>query len=302
MGSDETDDRYLFELPSDWKAQPREQPTRRLKYPIWTESKAKLIERYLYYFVLITKHGTYIDGFAGPQKKESPSTWAAKLVLESKPRWFRHFHLFEIDPASYKALIDLRDSQPERDKTRREPRRDVKIYFGDFNNRIAEILDPDQIPAKEAAFCLLDQRTFECHWSTVASIASYKSSGHKIELFYFLPNSWMNRAISGLNKRDSVLREWWGREDWEAQILKKQGQIRSEAFVDRFREELGYRSVKAWPIYERQSGGGVMYYMIHATDHPEAPALMNRAYHKAVTPIEPAEQMGLFLERHGRSG
>ena len=46
MGSDETDDRYLFELTSDWKAQPEEQPTRRLKYPIWTENKAKMIERY----------------------------------------------------------------------------------------------------------------------------------------------------------------------------------------------------------------------------------------------------------------
>ena len=122
----------------------------------------------------------------------------------------RHFHLFEIDPIGHKALLDLKDSQPERDKTRREPKRDVKIYLGDFNNLTAEILDPSQIPAKEAAFCLLDQRTFECHWSTVASIAHYKSSGHKIELFYFLPNSWLDRAISGLNESDSVLLEWVG--------------------------------------------------------------------------------------------
>ena len=41
-------------------------------------------------------------------------------------------------------------------------------------------------------------------------------------------------------------------------------------------------------------GGRVMYYMIHATDHSEAPNLMNRAYHKAVMPIETAEQMALF--------
>ena len=295
MGSDETADRYLFDLPSDWKAQPKEQPIRHLKYAIWTESKARLIERYLYYFVLITKHGTYIDGFAGPQKKESPSMWAAKSVLESRPRWLRHFHLFEIKPTGYNALLDLKDNQPGRDKTLREPKRDVKIYLGDFNNRITEILDPDQIPAKEATFCLLDQRTFECHWSTVASIANYKSYGHKIELFYFLPNSWLNRAIFGLNEPDSVLLEWWGRKDWEEQILRKKGLIRSEAFVNRFREELGYRSVKAWPIYERHGGGSVMYYMIHATDHPEAPALMYRAYHKAVMPINAAEQMALFL-------
>ena len=294
MGSDGTANRYLFDLRSNWKAQPKEQPTRRLKYPLWTENKARLIERYLYYFVLITKHGTYIDGFAGPQKKEPPFTWAAKFVLESRPRWLRHFHLFEIDPIGHKALLDLKDSQPERDKTRHEPKRDVKIYLGDFNNLIAEILDPSQIPAKEAAFCLLDQRTFECHWSTVVSIAHYKSSGHKIELFYFLPNSWLDRAIAGLNEPDSVLLEWWGRKDWKKQILRKKGLIRSAAFVDRFREEFGYRSVKAWPLYERHGGGRVMYYMIHATDHPEAPNLMNRAYHKAVMPIKTAEQMALF--------
>ena len=34
-----------------------------LERPLWTKNKAKLIERYLYYFVLVTKHGTYIDGF-----------------------------------------------------------------------------------------------------------------------------------------------------------------------------------------------------------------------------------------------
>ncbi|MCI0628905.1 MAG: hypothetical protein L0387_45880 [Acidobacteria bacterium] len=41
-----------------------------LRNPLWTQNKAKLIERYLYYFVMVTKHGTYIDGFAGPQDPE----------------------------------------------------------------------------------------------------------------------------------------------------------------------------------------------------------------------------------------
>ncbi len=220
--------------------------------------------------------------------------WAAKCVLESRPRWLRHFHLFEIDPTGYEALLDLKDSQPGRDILRREPKRDVRIYLGDFNDRIAEILDPVRISPKEAVFCLLDQRTFECRWSTVALIANYKSSGYKIELFYFLPNSWLNRAISNLNEPDSVLLEWWGRKDWKKQILRKKDLRRSEAFVDRFKCELGYKSAKAWPIYERHGEGRVMYYMIHATDHPEAPNLMSRAYHKAVTPIRSADQKHLF--------
>jgi hypothetical protein len=39
----------------------------------------------------ITKHGTYIDGFAAPQEAEHPDMWAAKLVLEMTPKWFRNF-------------------------------------------------------------------------------------------------------------------------------------------------------------------------------------------------------------------
>jgi hypothetical protein len=44
-----------------------------------------------------------------------------------------------------------------------------------------------------------------------------------------------------------------------------------------------------------------MYYMIHATDHPEAPKLMSRAYRNTVSPLEPIEQLdlGLFPEPKG---
>jgi three-Cys-motif partner protein len=77
-------------------------------YPLWTENKAKLIERYLYYFVLITKHGTYIDGFAGPQDPSKPDLWAARLVLANRPRWLRHFHLFELIPSQVAALEALK--------------------------------------------------------------------------------------------------------------------------------------------------------------------------------------------------
>ena len=38
-----------------------------------------------------------------------------------------------------------------------------------------------------------------------------------------------------------------------------------------------------------------MYYMIHATDHEEAPKLMYRAYCRAVDPPEPVEQLELDL-------
>jgi hypothetical protein len=38
-----------------------------------------------------------------------------------------------------------------------------------------------------------------------------------------------------------------------------------------------------------------MYYMIHATDHPEVPKFMRRAYRCAIYPLEPTEQFKLEL-------
>lgn len=172
------------------------------------------------------------------------------------------------------------------------PKLDVQIKQGDSNVLLVELLDSRSISQKEATFCLLDQRTFECKWSTVQALAGYKTSGHKIELFYFLCNSWLDRALAAVKKRE-ILTDWWGNEGWE-KLRKFTGDQRAEHLSKRFRDELGYQFVVPWPIYQRKSGGGVvMYYMIHATDHPAATALMARAYNKAVHPKESAKQLSL---------
>lgn len=264
---------------------------RRLKNPVWTENKAKLIERYLYYFVLVTKHGTYIDGFAGPQEADKLDMWSARLVIESEPRWLKHFYLFEKDLSQVSRIQEMIDSQPSRKP--KEPKRDVNVVPGDFNVSIHKFLGEERFSKKEAAFCLLDQRTFECRWSTVEALARYKTERYKIELFYFLSNGWLDRALAA-QKDVSVLESWWGDCGWE-KLRGMQHLERAQLFSERLRNELDYVFVHPWPIYERKGGGKVMYYMIHATDHPEAPKLMNRAYYKAVEPKEPAEQFLLDL-------
>ena len=97
----------LFELPELSGSVPTFKPFR---YPVWTESKARLIERYLYYFVLITKHGVYIDGFAGPQEPDKLDTWAAHLVLNSELRWLRNFFLCDANQSQYQRLVELKAS------------------------------------------------------------------------------------------------------------------------------------------------------------------------------------------------
>ena len=277
----------LFNLPPPSRVEAKEPKILTPHQPVWTENKALLISRYLYFFVQITKHGTYIDGFAGPQNPDSPDSWAAKLVLESEPRWLRHFYFYDRDPKRVDELLALKDSQPEV--------KGREIYVsppGDFNVLVAQLLDSGVIREREATFCLLDQRTFECKWSTVEALAKYKSSGHKIELFYFFAVRWFDRAWSAVENR-GILEEWWGRTDYH-QLGGLKNTERAQLLRHRIREELGYASVKPWPIYRRYGGGETMYYMIHATDHPAAPMLMSRAYRQAVSRQVPRTQLGLF--------
>lgn len=261
-----------------------------IDHPIWTKNKAKLIERYLYYFVWVTKHGTYIDGFAGPQQVNEPSMWAARLVLANRPPRLRHFHFFEIKPRKISMLRRLRDEELRVCAENRS----IEVYPGDFNKTVGPFLRDNPIRAKEATFCLLDQRTFECDWETVVTLASHKAQGHKIELFYFLANKWLHRAAGGMSKDKAArLRKWYGNDGWK-DFLRQKTYDRARLFTDRFREELGYRFVYPFPIFGTEQGRRTMYWMIHASDHPAAGRLMHRAYSCALKSKEDDGQMDLI--------
>jgi three-Cys-motif partner protein len=281
MASDDRQEEQLIllELPAgNADGCPKVRP---LERPVWTENKARLIERYLFFFVMVTKHGTYIDGFAGPQTSEPDDMWAARLVLQTKPPWLRHFYLYDSDRNQAQRLDALRQLHCARD---------VRVCHADFNEEVHWLLASGNIQENEATFCLLDQRTFECHWATVEALAAHKRT-HKIELFYFLPQGWLDRALAA-QKDLAVLERWWGGSDWR-RLKSMRPYARAQLVADRFKHDLHYRSAMAWPIYARDAGGGpIMYHMIHATDHPEAPNLMRRAYVAAVT-TAPLEQFAL---------
>jgi len=258
--------------------------------PVWTEHKAQLIARYLRYFVFITKHGAYIDGFAAPKDPDNPESWAAKLVVNSTPKFLKQFFLCEIDRRRASHLYELKKSQPSK------PNRTIEVLEGDFNNVIDEILGSGLITDKTASFCLLDQYSCECHWRTLEKLAAHKSIGeHKIELFYFLATGWLGRSLSGFSVNTEEPKLWWGKPDWRSLIGRGGDSIALE-MSERFRDELGYRYVSPWPIYEKEKGTGrVMFHMIHASDHYEAPKLMRRAFKNVLSAPEPEEQLEMEL-------
>lgn len=274
---------YFFDEPPQYLDQ---DPTfKPFEYPVWTRNKARLVQRYLRYFVFITKHGTYIDGFAGPQEPDKLETWTAGLVFNSEPQWMRNFFLCELDKKKIPTLQEL-----EQRAANCKPKRLVRVIPGDFNASVDEVLASGVIDEKEATFCLLDQRTFECDWSTVVKLAKHKTTS-KIELFYFLGTGWLHRAFSGLKVTpDEDMDRWWGRSDWQT-LKTSSGYSIAQSLASRFKTDLGYRFAAPFPIYGDDDGSRkVMYQMIHASDHPEAPKLMARAYRHAVDPDEPPEQ------------
>lgn len=243
-----------------------------LQHPLWTENKARLIEQYIRLFTYITKHGAYIDGFAAPQRRDRIDLCSAKLVVEAEPKRIRDFWLCDDEPIGIGLLNEIAESNKA--KGRR-----IEVVAGDFNVTIEAILASGRIKERTASFALLDQRTFECAWSTVEKLARHKK-GMKIEIFYFLATGWLDRSIAAVRRPVTAARldRWWGRTDWR-NLLNMQGIPRAKLLADRFKNELGYAYAYPYAIHAKPNGR-TMYHMIHATDHPEASPLMLRAYRK----------------------
>lgn len=255
---------------------------------LWTRDKARLIEEYMRLFLMVTHHGTYIDGFAGWHHVGESDAWAAHRVLELEPRWLRRFYLFETDASKIGPLNELR-ARHHRDGRR------VEVFDEDFNRGVDRILVPDLVPPQHAAFCLLDQYTLECHWSTLQKLADYKSGEKfKVELFYFLAHAWLDRTLAGRTSREGQagIRAWWGRDDWTS-LRDLSGYARAELVARRFREEFAYNYAKPYAIYDPDHRSRVMYYMIHAADHGRAPSLMDDAYEATVKEKTQGQQLTL---------
>lgn len=252
---------------------PEETDFKSLRHPLWTANKAKLIQEYIRLFTFVTKHGTYIDGFAAPQERHLPELCSANLVLQARPAWMREFWLCDRDPKGVALLEEIKTAQTL-------PKRRIEVLPGDFNERIYDILGAGTIKPRTAAFALLDQRSFQCDWATVRTIAGHKQT-HKIEVFYFLATGWLDRSIATVSRPETIerLNKWWGGDDWR-DLRKFSSAERGPLVAERFRSELGYTYAYPYPIHSERLGGRIMYHMIHATDHEAATPLMLRAYRK----------------------
>lgn len=174
----------------------RKPPPVNIEAPLWTIDKSRLIDEYLHHFLMVTKHGVYLDLFAGPQHTTDTENWSVRRVLQRRTEGnpsIRHY-----------AVCDIKRQQANRLRRLGKDHPSFCVYEGDANERVHEMLRDAPITSKTACFCLIDQRTFECHWTTVEAIAQYKREGYKIELFYFLAqNGWTALGPARETRRSS---------------------------------------------------------------------------------------------------
>ena len=142
------------------------QPPVDIEAPLWTIDKSRLIDEYIHHFLLVTKHGVYLDLFAGPQHVTDAENWSVRRVLERRTEGnpsIRHY-----------AVCDIKRKQADRLRNLGRNHPSFRVYEGDANERVHEMLEGAPITAKTACFCLIDQRSFHCHWTTVEAVAQYK--------------------------------------------------------------------------------------------------------------------------------
>jgi hypothetical protein len=93
--------------------------------------------------------------------------------------------------------------------------------------------------------------------------------------------------------KDELLQRWWGREDFR-RVLAISSSERAHIVCQRFEEELRYKFANPYTIHERKGGGRILYYMIHASDHEDAPRLMDDSYRNAALPAGAPEKIPMF--------
>lgn len=264
----------------------------------WSVDKSRLVEEYIRLYQMITYGGVYIDGFAAPQRQETDlDLWTLRRIVEIEPKWIQRFYVCDTDPSGVEMLRELK-SEHEVDGRR------ISVFQGDFNDVVDTVLATGRIKPKTPCFAFLDQRTTECHWDTVIKLANWRRK-RRIELLYFFPTGWLGRTIGGSTTKTGkiALDKWWGNSGWSGDHFPTRERARMELMRERFKHELGYEYVTAWPVFRSKSEDRMLYHLIHASTHPETNNLMRRAFIKVFgyrtgAPIVDEEQLALFADQN----
>lgn len=290
----------MFPLPPKARAQApplsqaRDVGTQTREFHAWTMRKLEVLTAYFKMYRTIAGGGTYLDGFAGSGHATIDgqlTKGSALRALESGA--FKNLILIEKDPATHARLTGSIAELSEAERAK------VHLYDppADCNLAISQLLADEAIDRDKACFAFLDPDSTELAWTTVEKLARYKTylppvpgsrkpERCKIEL-WILVNT--HHAMGRLMPADRIKHRepphahvldyvMGGRDAWWDLWLREWGgpDLMAHRYAERLQTVLGYRSTHHQLVHDPDTGRA-QYYMVHASDHPNAHSIMRSA-------------------------
>jgi three-Cys-motif partner protein len=262
---------------------------------IWTRGKLDILSQYLDAFTTATKNKSaeriYIDVFAGGAENSDRITHeaiagSALIACSTANPPFTRLRFIELESKAKKLSALL---------TEQFPGRDIRVYPGDCNIVITDVLKDMKSIAWAPTFAFVDPNGPDTRWETLEALAKWKGdSKYKVELWILFPAALFARLLPNSNERqvrdeDGVrITSMFGTEDWvRIYEAKLRGEIHAadarEEYVNlmRWRLEniLGYKWTH--PLEVKNEHARPMYHMIFATDNEAGTRIMSSLYAKA---------------------
>lgn len=258
------------------------------EWQYWTLNKLEILQGYLPAFNIAAKRSSeriYLDLMAGQPDNAAAGTGqrfdgSARIALASDPCFTR----LAFGELQHAALL-------EDDLRRRHPNKTFKVYPGDCNETVHEMLADLADVNWAPTFAFLDQQGAELHWSTMQAIAGFRKEGlTKAEQWILHSPTMIYRGVQGTNGHLFAERvdAMYGTDSWRhiyrarlAEELDPEGWRREMVNLLRWRleKDLGYKHTARIPM--KMLTGVEIYDMVFATDHPAGFKIMSSLYARA---------------------
>ena len=206
------------------------------EWQYWTRNKLEILAGYLPAFNTAAKNRSperlYIDLMAGEPVNLERVTGeefdgSARLALSTSPP-FTKLAFCEMPDKARMLNADLRQ---------RFPGSNFRVYPGDCNETIDQVL-ADLTPWRWApTFVFADQQAAEIHWDILTKVAAFKSGPRKAELWILMSPAMIAKGVAGTNgpafaRRVDAL---YGTNDWRRiQSARERVLISAEEYETRW--------------------------------------------------------------------
>jgi len=258
------------------------------EWSYWTRNKLEILSGYLPAFNRASQRSPerlYIDLMAGEAGNVDRHTselfdGSARLALSASPG-FTRLAFCELPGKAAALDSDLRA---------RFPGRHFRVYSGNCNEEIVNILADLSKWRRAPTFVFADQQAAEIRWKTVEQVAAFRAGTRKAELWILMSPAMIAKGVAGTEGAAFAARvdalyggAWWRR----IQSARDHKVISAEQYRDemvnflriRLERKLGYAITARIPMH--MTNGMPLYDMVFATDHPVGNKIMTDLFRKA---------------------